>query len=73
MMFHLEVILLYLPEGTEENHREPQSEYSVSQLKFEPGTSRMQIETLPLELSCSMSWGFSIRNMRTTSLSLGVI
>jgi hypothetical protein len=47
MMIYLEVILLYLPEVAKENHRKPQSEYSVSQLKFEPGTSQMQIKSVP--------------------------
>jgi hypothetical protein len=44
MVIYLEVISLYLPDGTKENHGEPQSGYSVFQPRFEPSTSRMKIK-----------------------------
>jgi hypothetical protein len=37
------VILQNLPGATEENHENSESEYSVTRLVFEPGTSQIQV------------------------------
>lgn len=38
-----------LGRGTEENHKNPQKIWSVSQPKFEPGISRLQVKNVTLE------------------------
>jgi hypothetical protein len=39
---YFKVISRYLPVDIKENHEKPQSEYSVSEPRFESGTSRIR-------------------------------
>jgi hypothetical protein len=49
MVMQFKVLSLNLLGAAEEKYEKPQSGYSMSRTKFEPGTSRKNSETIPVE------------------------